>query len=97
NNASFSGGSSVAALDAGTRAMFTFTGTEARWIGYKDAWSGIARVYVDGVLQTQVDAYSSGDQPKVVMYTTPVLSAGTHMLTIEVTGTKNASSSSKWI
>jgi hypothetical protein len=98
NTGSFnSGGTAVLAVDKGSRATFTFTGTDARWIGYKDAWSGIANVYVDGVLRTQVDAYSASDQPQAAMYTISGLSNGSHTLTVEVSGTRNPSSHSNWI
>src|SRR2546425_1362506 len=33
-----------------------FPGTALKWIGRRDAWSGIANVYIDGVLKPQVDA-----------------------------------------
>src|SRR5207244_3232709 len=98
NNGSFnSGGSAVLAIDKGSRATFTFTGTAAKWIGYKDAWSGIANVYVDGTLQGQVDAYSASNQTQAILFTIGGLSSGTHTLTVEVAGTKNPSSSSSWI
>ena len=41
----FSGGDAVLSMDAGARATFTFTGSEIRWIGTRDEWSGIARVF----------------------------------------------------
>src|SRR5438132_11623133 len=63
-----SGGSAVLALDRGSRATFAFNGTAAKWIGYKDPWSGIANVYVDGVLNTQVDTYSSSGQAQVALF-----------------------------
>src|SRR5205823_4841380 len=98
NNGAFnSGGSAVLALDRGSRATFTFTGTAVKWIGYKDGWSGIANVYVDGTLQGQVDAYSAADQAQAVLFTMSGLSSGTHTLAVEVTGTKNTASSSSWI
>src|SRR5207237_3841332 len=83
-----SGGSAVLALDAGARATFTFNGTAAKWIAYRDAWSGIANVYVDGVLKGQVDTYSATDQAHAIIYSITGLSSGAHTLTIEVTGTK---------
>jgi hypothetical protein len=43
------------------RAAFTFNGTAVKWIGYKDAWSGIAKVYIDGVLKAQIDPSSAVD------------------------------------
>ena len=60
-----------------------------KWIGYKDPWSGIANVYVDGTLKTQVDSYSASGQAQQVLYTIAGLSSGSHTLVIEVTGTKN--------
>src|SRR5262249_40432223 len=98
NTGSFnSGGSAVLAEQTGSRATFTFTGTDARWIGYKDVWSGIANVYVDGVLKGQVDAYSSSDQAQAVMYSISGLTSGSHTLAVEVSGTKNPSSHSFWV
>jgi len=92
-----SGGSATLALGAGARTTFTFTGTAVKWIGYKDPWSGIANVYVDGVLKTQVDSYSASGQAQQALYTITGLSSGSHTLVIEVTGTKNASAQSAWI
>ena len=39
-----SGGTAALATDAGARATFAFSGNGVRWIGYRDQWSGIARV-----------------------------------------------------
>ena len=94
---SHSGGHAVLALDTGARATFTFNGTEARWVAYQDPWSGIANVYVDGVLQTPVDLYSPMGNSQAIMYTTTALAAGTHTLAIEVTGRRNPSAQSSWI
>jgi hypothetical protein len=96
-NGVLSGGTSVEALDPRSTATFTFNGTIARWIGFKDPWSGIARVYIDGVLQTTVDTYDPGQQSQAVVYTTPTLTASKHTLTIEVTGTHGGSGQSSWI
>jgi len=92
-----SGRSAVLALGNGARATFAFNGTAAKWIGYKDPWSGIANVYVDGALKTQVDSYSASGQAQQVLYTITGLSSGSHTLVIEVTGTKNPSAQSAWI
>ena len=93
----FSGGSAAAAKSAGDRATFTFTGTKARWIGFKDSYAGIVKVYVDGVLQTEIDTYAFTSQAKVALYATPTLASGTHTLTIEATGTRNAASLGNWV
>jgi len=98
NNGSFnSGGSSATAMDAGRRVTFTFTGTAAKWIGYKDPWSGIANVYVDGVLKAAVDTYSADSQAQAVLYSITGLSSMSHTVTIEVTGTRSASAKGLWI
>ena len=93
----FSGGSATLAAASGACATLTFTGTKARWIGFKDSYAGIVNVYVDGVLQTQIDTYAFASQPNVVLYTTPTLAQDTHTLTIEATGTRNAASGGNWV
>lgn len=54
-------------------------------------------MYVDGRFHAEVDTYAAVDQPQSVLYTTSGLPAGTHTLTIEVTGTKNAASGGAWV
>jgi hypothetical protein len=94
----FSGGSAVEANVAGARATFYFNGTAARWVGLKDRWSGIAKVYVDGVFKGQVDTYAPSDkEEQVLMYSISGLTSGNHSLTVEVTGLKNSSSAQVWV
>lgn|SRR5574337_1113173 len=89
-----SGGSYVSAVDAATpaSATLTFTGTGVSWI--TDVWDdgGIARVYLDGVLDATVDLYSATLQYQREVYSKAGLPSGPHTIKIEVTGTKNASS-----
>lgn len=92
-----SGGTTVLAMDPGFRVTVPFTGTGISWIGYRDEWSGLARVYVDGEPKTTVDTFSSPAQSRVVLYNVAGLPAGPHSLTIEVTGTRNANSRGAWI
>jgi hypothetical protein len=73
----------------GARATLTFTGTAVRWIGFRAAWAGIARVYVDGAFVREIDLYSSTEQVIVPVFETSGLSAGTHTITVESTGRKN--------
>ena len=96
-NPTQSGGTAVLATDAGSRATVTFTGTGVKWITYRDAWSGIAKVYVDGALTKTVDMYFASDQARTEGFFVTGLTAGTHTLTIEVTGTKSAESRGSWI
>jgi len=58
-----SGGTAGLAMDSNSSATVTFTGTGITWVGYRDQWSGIAKVYVDGVLRTEaVDTYMEAQQ-----------------------------------
>src|SRR2546428_7671881 len=85
---SFSGGDAVLSMDAGARAVFTFTGSEVRWIGTRDEWSGIARVYIDGSLLATVDTSSPPlqSQAEAVVYAPPGLPGATPTLVVEGAG-----------
>ena len=92
-----SGGTAVLAMDLGSSATITFTGTGIRWIAYRDAWSGIASVYLDGVMQTSVDTYVPIDLPQTTGFDIGGLPSGQHTLTIAVTGKHNPLSGGSWI
>jgi virginiamycin B lyase len=93
----FSGGGAIEAIDPGSRATVTFTGTQVTWIGYQDEYSGIANVYLDGSLVASVDTYGTQAVSQKRFYTASGLSAGTHTLAIEASGTRNPASFSSWI
>jgi hypothetical protein len=97
SNPTFSGGTAALSNQTGARATFNFVGTDAKWIGYRDQYTGIANVYVDGVLLQQLDGYAPGGQPQAVMYYVTGLSAGPHTLSIEVTGQKNSAATQAWV
>ena len=97
SQASFSSGSAVEALDAGSKATFSFTGAGVRWIGYRDEWSGKANVYLDGQFQITVDTYASPSQAQTVIWSASGLSAASHTLTIEVSGDHSVSSAGSWV
>jgi hypothetical protein len=92
-----SAGRAVLAMDAGFTVAINFTGTGVSWIGYRDEWSGLARVYVDGEPKTTIDNYRSPAEARAVLYHIDGLSPGAHSLTIEVTGTRSASAKASWI
>jgi hypothetical protein len=92
-----SGGAAALATDTGSRVTINFNGTGVSWVAYRDEWSGIARVYLDGQEKTTIDNYLSPSQARVVPYTIGGLAPGIHSLTIEATGTRNASSKGSWI
>ena len=96
-SAAHSGGSAALATDAGSRATVTFSGTGITWIAYRDQFSGIARVYVDGTLEATVDTYLSPAQAQAPAYSINDLASGTHTLTIEVTGTHGSGSAGSWV
>jgi hypothetical protein len=83
--------------ETGASAMFTFVGTQVSWIAVKCSNRGIARVYIDGVLQGTVDLYNAATLYRQTVYTSPVLADGTHTIKVEVTGTKNASATNTYI
>jgi len=97
NSAVHSGSSAKGAMDAGARATFSFTGSSVSWIAYRDEWSGIARVYVDGALKGSIDAYASPFQARTVLYSVNNLTSGPHTLVIEATGTASGQSRGRWI
>lgn len=92
-----SGGSAKLAVDPGSRVKFSFNGTGANWIGYRDEWSGIGRVYVDGTAVQDVDTYASPAQAQAVLYSIDGLPAGAHTLEIEVTGQVGPQSADAWV
>lgn len=95
--AQHSGGRAILAMDAGAQVSFIFTGMGASWIGYRDEWSGIARVFVDGIFSAEVDTYASPPSGQDVLYTVSGLPPGTHILTVEVTGRQNPVSGGAWV
>ena len=92
-----SGGRASLSMDTGSRVVASFTGTGISWIGYRDEWSGVANVYVDGVEKTQIDTYLSPSRAQVTLYTITNLPPGAHTLTIEATGARSDSSKGSWV
>ena len=92
-----SGGTIAMSMDPNARATLTFTGTAVSWVGYRDQWSGFARVYVDGVIQGTIDTYAPSGQTQAAIYTASGMAEGIHTLAIEATGTHNAVSGGSWV
>ncbi len=93
----YSGGSVNAAVDEGARVDFTFNGTAITWLGYRDEWSGLAQVFVDGALQATVDTYLTPWQAQMPIHKVTGLAPGTHILSIVATGTHHAPSGGSWV
>jgi hypothetical protein len=83
--------------DANSRATLTFVGTGVTWITARDPWSGVGRVYVDGSLVATVDNYAPSTQLGIVGYSIGGLTAGTHTIAIEATGTRNGNAQAAWV
>jgi hypothetical protein len=96
-NPAQSGGTATLSTDPGSHVTITFNGTSVRWIAYRDEWSGIANVYVDGTLKGKVDTYLSPSQAQSTSFSIDSLPPGSHTLTIEVTGTHSDRSAGSWI
>jgi len=89
----YSEGTAAVSTAAGAQATFTFNGTSVSWIGYRGPQTGIASVSVDGtVVAASLDTYAPKDAPQETMFTLQGLAAGSHTLTVAVTGQKNAAS-----
>jgi hypothetical protein len=80
----------------GARATFTFTGTGISWVSARGPQTGKARVYIDGAFVTDIDTYAPTESPQHAIFSARGLSAGTHTLTMEVTG-KNPLSRDAWV
>jgi len=92
-------GGRTAALSAApaARASVSFSGTAVSWIGFRGPQAGIARVFVDGVQQEDVDTYAAVEEVQAVVFALSGLVSGTHTLAIEVTGTRNPASTDAFI
>ncbi|MBF0431007.1 MAG: family 43 glycosylhydrolase [Fibrobacteria bacterium] len=76
---------------------FTFSGIRASFIGQKRNDLGYVSIYIDGVLQEDVDCYSSSTQYQTKLYESPILAPGEHTMKVEVKGTKSASSTGTYV
>jgi hypothetical protein len=92
-----SGGSAALSVDPGSSVTMSFNGTGINWIAYCDEWSGIAKVILDGTVETLVDTFASPGKAQVTVFTVDNLPSGNHTLTIAVTGTHNPISKGSWI
>lgn len=90
----WSGATAAFSEIAGAQATFNFTGPSISWIGFRGPQGGIARVFVDGVVVTEVDTMSNSEEVRVPVFTVTGLADASHTLTIEVTGRKNEASTS---
>ncbi|MEO6436080.1 MAG: hypothetical protein ABIP55_10000, partial [Tepidisphaeraceae bacterium] len=74
----------------GASMEYRFNGTGVRWIGARYPSHGIAEVYLDGVLEREVDTYAARGAWQQTLFEKTDLPAGTHTLKIVVTDRANA-------
>ena len=82
-----SGRSTGKGTRAGARATFTFTGSAVALVGTYGPSRGAARVYVDGVLEAEVDMFASSMRWRRVWFSRQFETSGAHTVTVEVVGT----------
>lgn len=74
-----------------------FSGTQVKLYGAQASWHGIAAVSIDGGAETAVDTYAAARKDDVLLWSSPVLTAGSHTLKVRATGAKNAGSSGTFV
>ena len=90
-------GTAVLSTDSTASISLNFNGVGVTWLAYRDQWSGIATVLLDGATQSTVDTYASPAQAQSAVYSIGGLPLATHTLTIQVTGTHDSSSADSWV
>lgn len=73
-----------------------FNGTQIQLYSELGPVMGIVGVSIDGGSESKVDNYSPTDIGDVMVYSSPTLPAGQHILKVRVTGTENASGAGTW-
>jgi hypothetical protein len=93
----WSGGTAAVSNAALARATLIFSGTGVSWLGLRGPQTGIARVYLDGAAQPDVDCYAPTETVQAVLFARSGLAAGAHTLAIEATGTRNPAATDAFI
>ena len=97
-NRTWSEGTAAVSNTPGSRAIFTFSGTEVRWVGFRAARTGIARVYLDGAFVAEIDTYAAGKEGyQDTVYTFTGLAPGTHTVEVEATGRRHPDATNNYV
>ena len=86
-NSWLSGGAGRYATRAGARATLTFTGRSVALVVPKGPSRGAAKLFVDGAYVGSVSLYASSFQARRIVWSRGWATAGTHRVTVEVSGT----------
>lgn len=74
-----------------------FTGTQIQLYGYTDPRDGIGAVSIDGGPETMVDFYAPTRAGNVLLWSSPALSATSHVFKLRVTGTHDANATDNYV
>lgn len=83
-----SGNGALVADQSGARTFITFTGSGISWIGSTGMNHGVARVVLDGTVNT-VDTFSATPKDQQAVFVAKGLTPGIHTMSIEVAPMKN--------
>ncbi|MEK7571074.1 MAG: hypothetical protein AAB553_02260 [Patescibacteria group bacterium] len=75
----------------GNSVTFRFNGSQVKFYGVKEKPGGIISFKIDNGTPVNVDTYAA-TKTQGLIYTSPVLSAGDHTLTMTITSSKNSAS-----
>jgi len=81
----------------GDYATVSFNGTQIKLYGVTRANHGIGTVSIDNGSEINFDLYSAKDAGNQLIWTSPTLPMGNHVLKVSVTGTKSASSTDSFV
>ena len=93
----WSGGTAALSNAALSRATLTFSGTGVSWLGLRGPQAGVAKVYLDGAYQVDVDCCASTETVRAVLFSSTGLTADLHILMIDPTGTRNPATTDAFI
>jgi hypothetical protein len=96
-SANHSAGSARLSMDPGDTAALTFDGTSIRWIGARDQWSGVAKVYVDSNWYGLVHTNNATEQTQVTLFELHNLAPGTHTIRVEVVDAAASGFRGAWV
>jgi autotransporter-associated beta strand protein len=83
---------------ANDSATVLFTGAQIDFYAGKLNTGGIAAISIDGGAESLIDLYANDATGfSALVYTSPLLTPGTHSLTVRVTGTKDANSLNTYV
>jgi hypothetical protein len=88
STSSASGGSAGNSVKVGSAVTHAFSGSSYALVGTTGPTFGLARIYVDGVLEAEVDLYSAKTRWRRLIFSRSWDSAGAHSVRVEVASIK---------